>query len=625
MQKLEPENSTILICIADHHAITLPQNPRDLRQHKQEMFASVIASGIDPERCILFEQSDVGVKEHTELAWIFNCIASMGQLNRMTQWKSKFNAVTGDQDEAESLSLSNLKLGLFAYPILQAADILLYRATHVPVGQDQHQHLELARQIARTFNNQFKSEVFLDPQAISSSSTSRIMSLRDPTKKMSKSHPDIRSRILITDSPDTIRKKIAGAVTDSVLGITWDPENRPGVANLLSIMNALDGNSGVTPSGISDETTIEQKMQLAEKLAACDHKDLKAQVAEVVIESLENIRSEWNRLMGDPEALKNLSYRNAGRARLIAQSTMSGVKENIEIVRVFNMVLHKDKWKAKASRAYHRKHKTMSNGPKQEPCKAIPPAVTDDDKQRAISTAELDNSQSFEDESITSENISSINLESDGSDPSDKEDSAETGLNIAAEKQTEDEILAEDQSKNQFSRRRIIESNSWRYEEFIPDPHLPQGPAQSEEDIDYAHLPAREFEINTPNLPLFEHDRRHLKHEMVKSTRIQFVDRSEYTELKTNIDNANAVRAFRERFGTQKHHRGDIALSEQPQSVLPDDKIEDEEFDDFMSSLSLQKEKPNFGTEAKLCGLLKQTGSTEENGDQFLDSLLNRR
>lgn len=233
-----PDDVLRLYSVVDLHAITVPFEPRRMQPQIRAMVAALLGAGLDPQRSVLFKQSDV--RSHAELAWLLGCITPIGWLNRMTQYKQK----------AQDARMESA-LGLLAYPVLMAADILLYRATHVPVGDDQQQHLELARMIASTFNDRFSHaqqlpEVFPKPfPAVDADATplARVMSLREPAKKMSKSDPSAFSRIELTDSADTIRKKIMKATTDAIDGITFDKQQRPGVANLLAIFSAVTGES----------------------------------------------------------------------------------------------------------------------------------------------------------------------------------------------------------------------------------------------------------------------------------------------------------------------------------------------------------------------------------------------
>ncbi|CEP07306.1 hypothetical protein [Parasitella parasitica] len=296
--------------IVDLHAITMPQEPASLRQAKLDVAATLLACGIDPKRSILFEQSRV--RCHAELAWIFNCITPVGWLGRMTQWKSKMEKMGGSHAQSltdESLT-SGLKMGLFDYPVLQAADILLYKGTHVPVGQDQMQHLELARNIAALFNKTFEY-TFPKPEAIVPPATKRVMSLRDPASKMSKSDPSDYSRLNLVDSPDVIRSKIAKATTDGIRGVSYDPVERPGVSNLLGIyaaMRDIDVHEAVKEC--SDITST---------------KAFKDRVTESIIARLQPIQSELFRLQADKGYLVCVLDDGALRADQAAKDTMEQV------------------------------------------------------------------------------------------------------------------------------------------------------------------------------------------------------------------------------------------------------------------------------------------------------------
>lgn len=298
--------------IVDLHAITMPQNPNELRRAKFDMAATLLACGVDPKRSVLFEQSQV--RAHSELAWIFNCITPVGWLGRMTQWKSKLEKSAGTS-HAESLSAvdlnSGLKMGLFDYPVLQAADILLYKATHVPVGEDQIQHLELARDIAKLFNKTFKQPVFPKPDVIVPPSAKRIMSLRDPNSKMSKSDPLEHSRINLVDSPEIIQAKIAKATTDSIRSVSYDPVERPGVSNLVSIYAAML------------DIEIEEAVKDCANITST--KEFKTRVADAIIEKIKPIQTELVRLQADKGYVTQVLDEGANRANQIANETMEQV------------------------------------------------------------------------------------------------------------------------------------------------------------------------------------------------------------------------------------------------------------------------------------------------------------
>lgn len=279
-----------LFMLADLHAITVPQNPADLTRHTRETAAAYIACGIDPKKSVIFPQSAVSM--HAELAWILNCHTPLGWLNRMTQFKEK----AGKERD-------NAALGLYGYPVLMAADILVYHATHVPVGEDQKQHLELARDIAGAFNRAYGSEFFPLPEPLILPTAARVMSLRDGTKKMSKSDPSDYSRITLTDDADAIAKKIRKATSDSLEGVTYSPEERPEIANLLTIFAAL---SNQTPQ------------QVAAQFASGQTSAFKAALAELAVESLAPITARMRELMQNTTLLDGILREGAEKARAIA-------------------------------------------------------------------------------------------------------------------------------------------------------------------------------------------------------------------------------------------------------------------------------------------------------------------
>jgi len=281
-----------IYCMVDLHAITVWQDPEKLAHATRELCAGFIASGIDPERSILFNQSQV--PEHAQLGWIFNCVARMGWMGRMTQWKDK----AGKNAE-------NASLGLFAYPALMAADILVYHATHVPVGEDQKQHLELTRDIAIKFNNDYKVDFFPVTEPVIEGAATRVMSLRDGTKKMSKSDPSDMSRINMTDDADAIASKIRKARTDPE-PLPMEPEglkDRPEARNLVNIYAAL-----------SDRSV---DWVLAE-VGGHQFSQFKPRLAELAVDRLAPISSEMARLMEDQAEIDRILARGAERARAIA-------------------------------------------------------------------------------------------------------------------------------------------------------------------------------------------------------------------------------------------------------------------------------------------------------------------
>ncbi len=279
-------------CMVDLHAITVWQDPEALRNNTRELAAFFMASGIDPERSILFNQSQV--PEHAQLGWVFGCVARMGWMGRMTQWKDK----AGKNSE-------NASLGLFGYPALMAADILVYHATHVPVGDDQKQHLELTRDIAQKFNNDFGVEFFPITEPVIGGPATRVMSLRDGSKKMSKSDPSDMSRINMSDDADAIAKKIRKAKTDPepLPGNLDALDARPEARNLVEIYAAL---SGQTPEAVVAEFAGQQFGAFKPKLA------------ELAVERIAPISGEMRRVMADPAEIDRTLADGAERARAIA-------------------------------------------------------------------------------------------------------------------------------------------------------------------------------------------------------------------------------------------------------------------------------------------------------------------
>ncbi len=281
-----------IFCIVDLHALTLPQDPAELRASTREVAAAYIAAGIDPQRCTIFNQSMVSA--HVELAWLLACLTPLGWLNRMTQFKEK----AGKQREMAGL-------GLYAYPVLMAADILVYRATHVPVGEDQKQHLELARDIAGAFNRRYEREFFPLPEPQIFGAATRVMSLRDGMKKMSKSDTSDYSRINMTDDAEAIALKIRRAKTDpEPLPETIEAlERRPEADNLLGIYGAL--------AGLTREAALA-------RFAGRNFSEFKEALAEIAVEVLGRIGGEMRRLQADPHYIDQVLRHGAERAHAIA-------------------------------------------------------------------------------------------------------------------------------------------------------------------------------------------------------------------------------------------------------------------------------------------------------------------
>jgi len=298
--RMQDENADgeTLYFLADLHAITVYNNPAELTANTREMAAALIAAGVDPDRAILFNQARVPA--HAELAWLLFCTARIGWLNRMTQFKEK----SGKNREGASI-------GLYAYPVLQAADVLIYQTTHVPVGEDQKQHLELARDIATKFNTDYEVELFTLPEPIVPPAAARIMSLRDGTAKMSKSDPSDASRINMTDDDDTIAQKIRKAKTDpEPLPETAEGlEARPEARNLVTVYAAL-----------GDESVA----QVLAQFAGQGFGAFKPALAERLVETLRPIRTRFLELKGDTAALDAVLERGAERARMLAAPTLEG-------------------------------------------------------------------------------------------------------------------------------------------------------------------------------------------------------------------------------------------------------------------------------------------------------------
>ncbi|PAV23417.1 tryptophanyl-tRNA synthetase [Pyrrhoderma noxium] len=307
MQDAARPQDSVIFSVVGWHALTLPQDPKALLQSKNDMFATLIAIGLDPEKSIIFHQDDN--QDHVELAWLLNCIAPFGKLRRMTTWKSRLAVSRNANDESE-VDESILNTGLFTYPVLQAADILAYKTTHVPVGDDQQQHIELCRDLAEVFNRMTNSSLFIPPECVITVSK-RILSLKDASAKMSKSAVDPNSRILLTDSTSLIQKKIRSAVTDSITGITYDPINRPGTSNLLTILSGCIG---------------EDIHLVAEQHKTKTHGELKKVVFEAVEETLKGPRAEFERLRMDQGYLEKLSKKGAEKARKLSSQTLKEVR-----------------------------------------------------------------------------------------------------------------------------------------------------------------------------------------------------------------------------------------------------------------------------------------------------------
>jgi tryptophanyl-tRNA synthetase len=286
-------------CVVDLHAITVPQDPAALRRRTRVAAAQLFAAGLDPERCTVFVQSHV--PEHTELAWVLSCLTGFGEASRMVQFKDK--SARGGAEQAS--------VGLFTYPILQAADILLYQTDQVPVGEDQRQHLELTRDLAQRFNKRF-GRAFVVPGPYIVADVARIADLADPSIKMSKSASSPQGIIDVLEDPASIRKKIGRAVTDTGAEVRADDEAKPGVTNLLRIYSALSG------TGVAE---------LEREYAGSGYGAFKKDVAEVVAGALAPIRERTAELLADEAGLDKLLAAGAARAREVASVTMASVRE----------------------------------------------------------------------------------------------------------------------------------------------------------------------------------------------------------------------------------------------------------------------------------------------------------
>ncbi|HUR22553.1 MAG TPA: tryptophan--tRNA ligase [Acidimicrobiales bacterium] len=287
-------------CVVDLHALTIPRDPADLRARTVETAMILLAAGLDPSVCTLFLQSHL--HEHAELAWVLQCVASVGELGRMTQFKDK--AARGGEESA--------RVGLFTYPVLQAADILLYQTDRVPVGDEQRQHLELCRDLAERFNHRY-GEVFTVPEATVPQVGARIMDLQAPASKMSKSSDSPQGTLLILDEPEVIARKIKRAVTDTEAEVRYDPENKPGVSNLLTILAAATGRSLAEVAG-----------------GYTQYGPLKADTADAVVELLAPVRARYLEL--DGKAIAAVLAEGAGKAGSVASVTLARAKEAVGLL-----------------------------------------------------------------------------------------------------------------------------------------------------------------------------------------------------------------------------------------------------------------------------------------------------
>lgn len=295
------ESHDAFYMVVDLHAITVPQDPKELTANTRLAAAQLLAAGLDPERCTLFVQSHV--PEHAQLAWIMNCLTGFGEASRMTQFK----------DKSAKQGADRASVGLFTYPILQVADILLYQANEVPVGEDQRQHIELTRDLAERFNGRF-GQTFTIPKPYILKETAKIYDLQDPAIKMSKSASTPKGLINLLDDPKATAKKVRSAVTDTDTVIRFDPENKPGVSNLLTVYSTLTG----TP-------VPELERQYEGKLYGA----LKTDLADVVVDFVTPFRDRTQQYLDDPETLDSILAKGAEKARAVAAETLARSYERV--------------------------------------------------------------------------------------------------------------------------------------------------------------------------------------------------------------------------------------------------------------------------------------------------------
>jgi tryptophanyl-tRNA synthetase len=290
-----------IYCIVDLHATTIEYDPAELRERLYDTTAILLAAGLDPERCVLFRQADV--REHTELTWLLSAVTSWGDLNRMHQWKEK-------RELLERRSGAFVSSGLFFYPVLQAADVLAYRSDEVPVGDDQRQHIELMREIARRFNERF-GDTLVEPEHRIPEVGARIMDLQRPDSKMATTGGSEQGTVLVLDEPDTVRRKIRSAVTDSGTEVRRGPD-KEGIANLIEVLSVV---RGTAPEDVERD------------FDGAGYGDFKSAVADAVVEYLSPVRERYAELRGDENALERTLAAGADRARAIASGTVADVRE----------------------------------------------------------------------------------------------------------------------------------------------------------------------------------------------------------------------------------------------------------------------------------------------------------
>uniref|UniRef100_A0A914V736 tryptophan--tRNA ligase n=1 Tax=Plectus sambesii TaxID=2011161 RepID=A0A914V736_9BILA len=299
LQKTEPADTQLFLCVVDWHAITTGPLPAvELRDNVRKMVAGLVAAGVDCKRTVLFRQS--AVPEHAELTWLLGCLETTARLQRMPQYK----------DKSLQYKKGDVPVGLLTYPILQAADVLIYRGTHVPVGDDQTQHMHIVTDLADHFNKQYKCEFFPKPLKMASA-LARVKSLRDPTKKMSKSDPDARSRIELSDTVQTVREKCKKALTDTESVVTFEMDRRPAVGNLVLLYAAV---AGLSPD------------QVVKEMSSVTTGEFKLRLAECISQRFEPIRQRYEELLASPDTINAILEDGAAKARPIAKSNMDEIK-----------------------------------------------------------------------------------------------------------------------------------------------------------------------------------------------------------------------------------------------------------------------------------------------------------
>jgi len=300
-KKMQEENNSIF-CVADLHSLTVNIDPQELRSNSYAVMANYLACGLDPKKAVLYYQSQIPA--HTELCWLMDCMTSMGEASRMTAYKEKAS------------NKNMVSVGLFNYPMLMAADILLYDTDLVPIGEDQRQHLELARNLAIRFNNKY-GETFVVPQGVYQKVGAKIYNLQNPTKKMSKSDFDNSGNILLEDSIDLIKQKIKRAVTDSESEIRFDPQNKPGVSNLMSIYSVL---------------TKKDMKEVEKFFEGKNYGALKGEVTDVVVETLAPVQEKFNYYMANTDEIIKIAQNGAERIREKAENKIKLVKQKMGLI-----------------------------------------------------------------------------------------------------------------------------------------------------------------------------------------------------------------------------------------------------------------------------------------------------